>query len=284
MMSAMLTSSRHVAIGIVICVMLRPGLAGAEGACREGTTLEASREIAAAEFAEGQRLYDAGDYRGAIERFRCSFQLVPHPNTLFNIGESAELAGDSALALETFRQYLEQYPDGRGREQAESRVRALEALAGRHVGLGPETSDPDVQSPETPPLTPETTEETRMTGARRAAWATLALGVAIAATGGALYGVARSRNEDYQDQRDACEGGAEDECDAIARDDPASAGEAFEGAGWALMGIGAASLVASIVLFAAFDGSEPVEASGGEARIGPLIGDGVVGFSLGGTF
>jgi tetratricopeptide (TPR) repeat protein len=283
-MSAMLTSSRQVAIGIVICLMLRPCLAFAEGACSEGDTPEASREIAAAAFTEGQRLYDAGDYRGAIERFRCSFQLVPHPNTLFNIGESAELAGDSPLALETFRQYLEQYPDGRGREQAESRVRALEALAGRHVEPEPETPEPDVQSPEAPPPQPETPiEETRMTGARRAAWATLALGVAIAATGGALYGVARSRNGDYVNQRDECSENYTPECAEDARN-AADEGEAYEGAGWALIGIGAASLVASIVLFAAFDGSEPVESSGAVARITPLIGDGVVGLSVGGRF
>ena len=170
----------------VATVSLWAARAAAEQACPEGASPDETRDLAATAFEAGQRLYDQGNYRGAIERFRCSFRLVPHPNTLFNIGESAELAGDPALALQAFRQYLEQHPDGQGRDQAEARVRALEATSAR--APEPETPEPETPNPAVAPEPEAAPGERRMTAARRAAWATLALGVAIGATGGRVAG------------------------------------------------------------------------------------------------
>jgi len=263
---------------VVATLFVWPARAAAEQACPEGASPDETRDLAATAFEDGQRLYNQGNYRGAIERFRCSFRLVPHPNTLFNIGESAELAGDPALALRTFRQYLEQYPGGQGHDQAEARVRVLEVTSAR--APEPEAAP----EPAVVPEPPEEPGERRLTAARRAAWATLALGVAIGATGGALYGVAVSRNGDYTENRDAYEQGLPTDWDSGDFTSAADRGHGLEGAGWALMGVGLASLVTSIVLFAAREGSEPVESSGGSASVGPIFGDGLVGLSVGGTF
>ncbi len=61
-------------------------------------------------------------------RFQCSYRLAPHQTTLFNIGESAELAGDVELALSAFRQYQERYPEAIGRSDVQQRVSELERV------------------------------------------------------------------------------------------------------------------------------------------------------------
>jgi tetratricopeptide (TPR) repeat protein len=244
--------------------------------------------LAARAFEDAQRLYDQGDYRGAIERFQCSYRLVDHPNTLFNIGESAELAGDNALALRVFRTYLRLYPDGQGRDQAQNRVTELEEIVDEEETPPPDRFEEEPQpeepepEPDRAPQPPPT--EMRTTSARRAAWATLALGVAIAGTGGGLFGAAVSRNGDYVQNRDAYNNSEPTDWTEADFDNAIDEGQSLESAGWALMGIGAATLVTSIVLFTAFDGSEPAEASSGQALVAPVIGAGVAGVAVGGQF
>ncbi len=124
----------------------------------------------------------------------------------------------------------------------------------------------------------------RMTSARRWAWVTLALGLAIAGTGGGLYGAAVSRNAEYVQNREDFEQGLETGWDLSEFNSRADSGEGLEGAGWALMGVGLASLVTSIVLFAAFDGTENVPNDGGQSLLSLKLGDGLLGFSVSGSF
>ena len=273
---------------VILGLLLHAGMVSAEQSCPDGETPERMREIAAEAFAEGQRLYDEGNHRAALERFQCSFQLVPHPNTLFNIGETAELAGDAELALRTFQRYLASYPEGQARDQAEERVRALGGQAGeaRPEDSGNEpVAEPQEQpqgDEEIPDWDPEpSTGEMRMSTARRAAWGTFAAGLALGIAGGALYGVAVSRNGDYQQNRDDFDDGLSVGWTRDDFDAEAASGEAFESAGWALMGVGLASLATSIILFAAFDGEVPVE---GQAYVAPFAGEGLAGVSVGGSF
>ena len=107
-----MNEQRRLCTALVVFVLLFHSVPGfAEQACPEGDSPERMRENAAEAFAEGQQFYNAGDHGAALERFQCSFRLVPHPNTLFNIGETAELAGDLSQALRSFRQYLVPAPE-----------------------------------------------------------------------------------------------------------------------------------------------------------------------------
>ena len=120
-----------------------------------------------------------------------------------------------------------------------------------------------------------------MSAARRAAWGTFAAGLALGVAGGAFYGVAVSRNGEYQQNSEDYEAGGDVEWTPEQFDDEAASGQALETAGWALMGVGLAALATSIVLFAAFDGEEPAER---RAHIAPFGGQGMGGMSVGGSF
>jgi len=269
-------------LSILGIVLFLSAPAWAEHECSQRGAPAANRSRASEEFEEGQRLYDRADYRGAIEHFQCSYRLAPHHATLFNIGESAERAGDIDLALSAFRQYLERYPEADGRSNVQQRVGNLERA--RSPEVPPEAPD-DVPSPEVPVDPSERTVEMRMTVERRVAWITLALGVAIGTGGGVLYGVASGRNDEYLADRESFERGEDIGSDQTELDSRAQSGAGLEAGGWALMCIGLASLAASVVLFLAFDGEEPLVLDESRAFLTPFIGaDEATGLSFGGAF
>ncbi len=286
--------------------LFRASPAKSEEHCSASSTQEASRGRAADAFDEGQRLFSQGHFQRATERFQCSYRLYPHEATLFNLGESAEASGEVELAARTFHRYLERYPEAEGYAEVQQRVQNLEerldstspadsvqepeiesALEGR-PHLEPDTdTDPD-PDPEldAPREELELTVETQMTGARRGAWASLALCLATGIGGGVLYGTARSQNSDYLQERSDFEQGSSGGLDADQLDSMAQRGRGLEAGGWALMGIGAASLAASVILFTVFTGEEPsAPASRSRAFLSPLLGGGGQrGLSVGGTF
>lgn len=57
-------------------------------------------------FAEGTRLYEAGEYRKAADTFREANQVNPNWKLLFNIGQCEALAKRHGLALQAFEAYL----------------------------------------------------------------------------------------------------------------------------------------------------------------------------------
>ena len=100
-MSPMIPRSVCFVAVVVATRFVWPARAAAEQACPEGASPDETRDLAATAFEDGQRLYNQGNYRGAIERFQCSFRLVPHPNTLVLFAaregsEPVESSGGSA--------------------------------------------------------------------------------------------------------------------------------------------------------------------------------------------
>lgn len=231
---------------------------------------EEARRIAGGAFAEGQRHYETGNNRAALERFQCSFSIVPHSNTLYNIAECKEATGDLEGALRSYRSYLELFPEGEGRSRAEERIRDLETRIA--ASQPPEEVPPDQ---EVEPITPVEEQEqvqgpSRMTLARKLAWASLGLGIAMGAIGGGLYGAAVSQNNEFVDLQ------AQNPVTVTHGElvDIRGSGEAMEAAGWSLMGLGLAVLTTSVVLFTVFDGREPASSSneGSQSRLRPRLG------------
>lgn len=181
------------------------GVAVAEVACPEARSGSEARRLAGREFAAGQRLYDRGDYDAAIERFECSYQLVPHRDTLFNIARTAEAANDDEEALSRYQALVARYPDDPDRGEIEERVRLLsQRLRAR---------EPVEPPPEPQRFEPEPTEfgtggeqvgssPGGTNWSRVFAWVTLALGASAVIAGGALVGVASAENEAYIEHRD----------------------------------------------------------------------------------
>jgi hypothetical protein len=276
-----------VMVMITGALLLRAAPSVAESACPEASTPQQARRLAGQAFDEGERLFGERRFREAIERFRCSYGLVQHPNTLYNIARSAQEAGD--LTLTTYREYLERHATDADRATVERNISELDRRIAEsrhpqnpaetlpvHVAARPEQPPPAVPTPAAAAAEPETS--TRMTTARLVAWITMALGVALTATGGGLWIEAWSRAEDIPATVDTDD-------DLQHWSDVRDGGESMETASYILMGTGAAALVASIVLFAVAPGREPVTASTSRGpRLGLAAGDGMLGLTLAGSF
>jgi hypothetical protein len=80
----------------------------------------------------GQRLYDQGAYEEAIAAFEEAYQLKPHPDTLYSIGQAYERLLDYGKSVEYFERYLkEASPTAGNRALVSNRLRALRNLPAR---------------------------------------------------------------------------------------------------------------------------------------------------------
>ena len=110
------------------------------------------------------------------------------------------------------------------------------------------------------------------------AWATLGLGVALAATGAGLYAVSHDKHDEFADICESCTG------EEAARE-LGDEGQRYEIAGWTLIGVGVAAVATSVVLFLALpSGSPRGQRETGATRLAPLLGDSAVGLSFSGVF
>jgi len=80
-----------------------------EPALAAGQTAEAEeqgKKTAAQEFAEGKRLFAAGEYDAAAEAFTKAYEAAPHQAVLANIALCYDKAGRFPEAVTTYRRYL----------------------------------------------------------------------------------------------------------------------------------------------------------------------------------
>lgn len=252
--------------------------------CPESTTPEQDRERAAQEFAEGQRLFEAGNHAQALTHFECSYSLYPHRDTLFNVGRCEEELHRFEDASQSYRLYIERYPEAPDVADIEARVLNIEQ---RFEPGTPESGEGDdrptaQEQSESSDETEPSSSTTRMSTARVMAWVTLGLGVALGAPGAGLLGAAGSTHNDFEVAVNNPTVWDSVVYDLVER------GETFQTAGWALFGVGAALLGASIILFAAFDGTETVERdhsrrSRRTLALTPLLGNQMCALSFSGT-
>jgi tetratricopeptide (TPR) repeat protein len=85
------------------------------------------RAAAREAFRRGQKLYEVGDFRGALAAFKKAYLEVDDPAFLFNIAQCLRQSGDKAEALRTYRMYLVKMPQARNRAQTEKFIFDLQA-------------------------------------------------------------------------------------------------------------------------------------------------------------
>jgi tetratricopeptide (TPR) repeat protein len=91
--------------------------------------------------AGAKRLYEAGDYAGAIGEMEAERRLNPDPNILYNIGQAYRRWGMREQAIIAYRKYLDQVPQADNRPQVERHIADMQAALGIVKG----SSTPPVQ-------------------------------------------------------------------------------------------------------------------------------------------
>jgi hypothetical protein len=76
-------------------------------------------------FDAGMQAYDRGDFAEAVDHYDRSYRLAPRPRTLLRIAQSAEGAGQTERAADTYKAYLVIYPDAANRPSLEARIARL---------------------------------------------------------------------------------------------------------------------------------------------------------------
>jgi tetratricopeptide (TPR) repeat protein len=111
-----------------------------------GPALADDVDQAKAHFAIGTRAYDAKQFRVAIDAFQAAQRLAPRPAILFSIAQAYRRQyylernpRDLRQAVDHYKKYLEQDPQGRRVGEAADALADIEPLAER---LGPEQAEP----------------------------------------------------------------------------------------------------------------------------------------------
>jgi hypothetical protein len=84
------------------------------------------RKLAKEWFATAEAAENSGNDVEAIRAYACSYKMVAHPFTAYNLGRVSERNGDNELALKMFKAYLTLKPDAQDKEEVKGKVKALE--------------------------------------------------------------------------------------------------------------------------------------------------------------
>lgn len=223
----------------------------AEVACPEPVSPEQQLEFARDAFSRGEELFSERNYLEAANEFRCSYALVPHPNTAFNLAEALELGGNLRESIVAYQEFIENYPESEDRPEAESRIHRLGPLVPPEPDPPPDEQQDD--QPDDQPDDPPTIEraEMHMTTGRHLAWATLTSGIVTTVLGAAFIGIASNRHDTYLEMLRTPANTLSD------LENYRNQGQSIEISSYVLFGIGSALLLSSIVLFSTFDAKKP---------------------------
>lgn len=71
---------------------------------------------------QGSRLYEGGDYRGALAKFKDAYRAYPSSKLWFNIGQAERLLGNPRAAMGAFQQFMAQSADASSQTVADARA------------------------------------------------------------------------------------------------------------------------------------------------------------------
>lgn len=95
-------------------------------------------------YLKGEAYFKARDFSAAMGEYQSGYEEKADPVFIFNIAQCQRLLGHPAPALESYRRYLSEAPEGAGRAIAERQIEELERLT-----AGATTTPPAVPPPAT---------------------------------------------------------------------------------------------------------------------------------------
>jgi hypothetical protein len=95
-----------VALGVASLSLPQIARAQSGGSGASPAPTAAAKKQGETHFRQGVKLYQEGDFNGALVEFRKSYEAVPNAGVLYNVGQSQYQLNDYAGALGTFESYL----------------------------------------------------------------------------------------------------------------------------------------------------------------------------------
>lgn len=113
-------------------------------------------------YANGQKLYEAGEFKAAVDEFKEAYRLTKNPLLLYNIGFVYDRMDDTSLALHYYNKFLADAAEGPKthdrRVEVDGRVTALKKAAGVENVKPPTNTETPTQPDKKPGVTAFTHE------------------------------------------------------------------------------------------------------------------------------
>ncbi len=114
------------------------------------------RKLAKEWFSTAEAAENGGNDVEATRAYACSYKMVAHPFTAFNLARVAERSGETDLSLKMYKAYLALKPDAKDKEDVRGKIRALEekiaaAQAAPAVDPAPLPAEPPTETVATEP-------------------------------------------------------------------------------------------------------------------------------------
>jgi tetratricopeptide (TPR) repeat protein len=119
--------SRPLATTCFAILLLAPDAARAAECPASSPEDPQERRLLAKEwFATAEAAENSGNNAEATRAYACSYKMVAHPFTAYNLGRVSEQSGDNELALKMFKAYITLKPDAQDKEEVKARIKVLE--------------------------------------------------------------------------------------------------------------------------------------------------------------
>jgi tetratricopeptide (TPR) repeat protein len=240
----------------------------------------ARREIARKWFDTAQQTQSAGEVHVAVKAYQCSFKMVRHAFTAYNMAKLAAKIGDVEIALQAFKDYLDLAPEAEDRKDVEAEISRLQTRIDELNKPAP------VAAPTPAPVLPlvdvaaeqaqrdrEAADDTRKTWG----WIAAGSGIAVVGVGVVLNLVARNKHSDCFGFVVTDPAASKAACDATAP---------FAYSSYAAFGLGGAALGTGLLMLM-WDSDSSVESgqasNGLQFSVAPTPNGGFVSLS-GGLF
>ncbi|MBN2573338.1 MAG: hypothetical protein JXP73_02120 [Deltaproteobacteria bacterium] len=117
------------------------------------------RRLAKEWFATAETAENTGDDKEATRAYACSYKMVAHPYTAYNLARVAERSGETELALKMYKAYVALKPDATDQDVVKEKIKVLEEkmAAADTAGAPSETGLPETGPSETGMEPTETT-------------------------------------------------------------------------------------------------------------------------------
>jgi tetratricopeptide (TPR) repeat protein len=174
------------AVTLLSLIALRAWLPSTASAGEPEPSAAVRERDAHAQFELGRAHFKLGEYDLAIRAFEAGYTIAKLPLFLYNIAQSARLAGHAAQAIDYYRRYLEAAPDAPERAAIELHVAALTKQLESLVRPAATPAIPALAAAQPLASTRPPTPTKRI---RRGVWVGVSVGATLAVAAGLAIGL-----------------------------------------------------------------------------------------------